>query len=66
MVKLSKILVTGGAAFIGGHLCDRLAEHNREIIILDNFPPTRHKTFHTIFLLGIAIYTIKKRKAKTT
>jgi len=34
---LSKILVTGGAGFIGSHLCDRLAEHNCEITILDNF-----------------------------
>jgi len=33
---LSKILVTGGAGFIGSHLCDWLAEHNREITILDN------------------------------
>ena len=33
---MSKILVTGGAGFIGSHLCDWLAEHNREITILDN------------------------------
>ena len=33
---MSKILVTGGAGFIGSHLCNRLAEHNREITILDN------------------------------
>ena len=30
-------LVTGGAGFIGSHLCDSLAKHNWEITILDNF-----------------------------
>jgi len=34
---IEKILVTGGAGFIGSHLCDSLAEHNCEITILDNF-----------------------------
>jgi len=32
-----KVLVTGGAGFIGSHLCDLLAKHNWEITILDNF-----------------------------
>lgn len=30
------ILVTGGAGFIGSHLCDRLIEHGAEVICLDN------------------------------
>ena len=30
-------LVTGGAGFIGSHLCDSLAQHNWKITILDNF-----------------------------
>jgi len=29
-------LVTGGAGFIGSHLCDSLAQHNWEVTILDN------------------------------
>jgi UDP-glucuronate decarboxylase len=32
-----KILVTGGAGFLGSHLCDRLLEKNNEVICLDNF-----------------------------
>ena len=32
-----KILVTGGAGFIGSHLCARLLEQRHEVIILDNF-----------------------------
>jgi len=31
-----KILVTGGAGFIGSHLCDYLLEKNHEIICMDN------------------------------
>jgi len=37
-----RILVTGGAGFIGSHLIDRLMEQGNEIICLDNFY-TGHK-----------------------
>ena len=32
-----RILVTGGAGFIGSHLCERLLEQGNEIICPDNF-----------------------------
>lgn len=32
-----RILVTGGAGFIGTHLCNRLIEEGNEVICLDNF-----------------------------
>jgi UDP-glucuronate decarboxylase len=32
-----KILVTGGAGFLGSHLCDRLILNGDEVICLDNF-----------------------------
>ena len=34
---MKRILVTGGAGFIGSHLCDRLLSEGNEIICLDNF-----------------------------
>ncbi|MSR17745.1 MAG: SDR family oxidoreductase [Phycisphaerales bacterium] len=32
-----RILVTGGAGFLGSHLCDRLVKMNCDVICLDNF-----------------------------
>jgi UDP-glucuronate decarboxylase len=32
-----KVLVTGGAGFIGSHLCERLVGQGHEVICLDNF-----------------------------
>lgn len=32
-----RILITGGAGFIGSHLCERLLKEGNEIICLDNF-----------------------------
>jgi UDP-glucuronate decarboxylase len=32
-----RILITGGAGFIGSHLCERLLHDNHEVICLDNF-----------------------------
>ena len=32
-----RILVTGGAGFLGSHLCERLVEEGHDVICLDNF-----------------------------
>ena len=34
---LKRILVTGGAGFLGSHLCDRLVREGHDVICLDNF-----------------------------
>ena len=31
-----RILVTGGAGFLGSHLCERLLQMNHEVICVDN------------------------------
>ncbi|MDQ1592730.1 MAG: UDP-glucuronate decarboxylase [Pyrinomonadaceae bacterium] len=34
-----RILVTGGAGFIGSHLCERLLSDGHEVVCLDKFFP---------------------------
>jgi UDP-glucuronate decarboxylase len=34
---MKKILVTGGAGFVGSHLCERLLNEDNDVICLDNF-----------------------------
>ena len=34
---MSTVLVTGGAGFLGSHLCDRLIERGDDVICVDNF-----------------------------
>lgn len=36
-IQNKKVLVTGGAGFIGSNLCEDLLQHNNEVVCLDNF-----------------------------
>lgn len=36
-ITMKQILVTGGAGFVGSHLCERLLEEGNAVICLDNF-----------------------------
>ena len=38
-----RVLVTGGAGFIGSHLCKRLLDEGNEVICVDNFFTGRRK-----------------------
>ncbi|MEE2639972.1 MAG: UDP-glucuronic acid decarboxylase family protein [Planctomycetota bacterium] len=37
MSKIKRILVTGGAGFLGSHLCEKLVAENHDVICVDNF-----------------------------
>lgn len=43
-----KILVTGGAGFIGTHLCQKLLSDNHEVICVDNFVTSREANIETL------------------
>jgi UDP-glucuronate decarboxylase len=42
-----RILVTGGAGFLGSHLCERLLREKHEVVCLDNFFTGRRRNLHS-------------------
>ncbi len=50
MTKTKRILVTGGAGFVGSHLCDWLVELGHDVICLDNFFTSQKS--NVVHLLG--------------
>src|SRR3954465_8638134 len=37
MPQINRILVTGGAGFLGSYLCERLVDEGHDVVCLDNF-----------------------------
>ena len=45
----TKVLVTGGAGFLGSHLCEALLDRNFEVLCIDNFfTGTRRNVYHLL------------------
>jgi UDP-glucuronate decarboxylase len=44
-----RIVVTGGAGFIGSHLCERLLDDGHQVICLDNFFTGRRENIEALF-----------------
>jgi UDP-glucuronate decarboxylase len=48
-MRRKRILVTGGAGFLGSHLCERLVDEGNEVVCLDNlFTGTRENIDHLL------------------
>ena len=48
-----KIMVTGGAGFIGSHLVDRLVTEGHEVIVIDNLFRGKIENIHELINKGM-------------
>ena len=46
---MKKILITGGAGFIGSNLCEELLEASKEVVCLDNFSTGKFENIRHLF-----------------
>ena len=45
---MKKVLVTGGAGYIGSHTCVELLNSGRDIVVIDNFYNSKPKAIEAI------------------
>ncbi|MBV9511292.1 MAG: SDR family oxidoreductase [Caulobacteraceae bacterium] len=48
MLEPSRIMVTGGAGFLGSHLCERLVDMGHEVLCVDNFYTGRRRNVQAL------------------
>jgi UDP-N-acetylglucosamine 4-epimerase len=46
---MNKVLITGGAGFIGSNLCEVLLEKGNKVVCLDNFSTGKHENIKSFF-----------------
>jgi UDP-N-acetylglucosamine 4-epimerase len=49
-IKNTRVLVTGGAGFIGSNLCEHLLQHDNQVVCLDNFSTGKRKNIEPFLL----------------
>lgn len=49
---MTRVLVTGGAGFIGSHLVDRLVVEGNDVLVLDNYFTGRKENIHQLAIEG--------------
>lgn len=53
-----RILVTGGAGFIGSHICERYVQEGHEVIIVDNLSSGKYKNIENLLKQeGVSFYS---------
>ena len=58
-----KVLITGGAGFIGSHLADRLVARGDQVLVIDNFSTGRRDNLIPHDQLSIVDDTIANRES---
>ena len=58
---MSSILVTGGAGFIGSHICLNLLKNNYRVYVIDSLINSSLKPIHKIRSIAINIYNLKPK-----
>jgi UDP-glucuronate decarboxylase len=48
MLKEKRVVITGGAGFIGSHLCERLLDNGHEVLCVDNFYTGTRSNVHRL------------------
>jgi len=56
-----KVLITGGAGFIGSHLADRLLDRGEEVLVIDNYATGRRDNLSPRSNLRVVEGTIADR-----
>jgi UDP-glucose 4-epimerase len=56
-----RVLITGGAGFIGSHLADRLVKQGHEVLVIDNYSTGRRDNLKPHFNLKVVEGTIADR-----
>lgn len=56
MAEIKRILVTGGAGFLGSHICERLVQDGHDVICLDNFFTSQKS--NVAHLLGLSNFEL--------
>jgi len=67
-MSVSRVVVTGGCGFIGGHLVEQLISRGDDVTILDRTPPPPHQKLarqHARYLEGDVLDTDALRRAIT-
>ncbi len=63
-IEGAKCLVTGGAGFIGSHLCDRLLDRGAEVVCLDNLLATRGSDKNIAHLKGNSSFSFLQQSVE--
>jgi len=54
---MKRVLVTGGAGFIGSHLCERLLNEGNEVFCMDNLETGSIRNIETFKEILVSLYS---------